>query len=266
VSSHLTCVPGRGGVLRPGRAGLRPPGGDAPHARVPAAVHAGLLACAGGAAAAPGGADSRRPARPGARSPQPADRRPQIAEQGGRDALRRRWADNIGQTRQLVRRLVPHEPLDAAVIDETEGLALRFLAGRAPLFDARIRDGRIVGGHGDLLAEDIFCLDDGPRILDCLDFDDRLRWLDGLDDAAFLAMDLERLGAPRLAEQFMAATRTTPATRHRPRCATTTSPTGPSSAPRSPARGSPRASRRPVLGHASWLRWSCGTCARARSP
>ena len=80
----------------------------------------------------------------------------------------------------------------------------RFLAGRAPLFDARIREGRIIDGHGDLLADDIFCLDDGPRILDCLDFDDRLRWLDGLDDAAFLAMDLERLGVPTLAEQFMA--------------------------------------------------------------
>jgi aminoglycoside phosphotransferase family enzyme len=49
-----------------------------------------------------------------------------------------------------------------------------------------------VDGHGDLLGDDIFCLDDGPRILDCLDLDDRLRWLDGLDDAAFLAMDLER--------------------------------------------------------------------------
>ena len=60
-------------------------------------------------------------------------------------------------------------------------------------------------GHGDLIADDIFCLDDGPRILDCLDFDDRLRWLDGLDDAAFLGMDLERLGGPALAEEFMAA-------------------------------------------------------------
>ena len=58
-------------------------------------------------------------------------------------------------------------------------------------------------GHGDLLADDIYCLDDGPRILDCLDFDDRLRWLDGLDDAAFLAMDLERLGATGLARQFV---------------------------------------------------------------
>jgi predicted kinase len=102
-------------------------------------------------------------------------------------------------------RLAPRELLDPAVTGEIERLALRFLAGRAPLFDARIRDGRILDGHGDLIADDIFCLDDRPRILDCLDFDDRLRWLDGLDDAAFLSMDLERLGAPALAEQFMAA-------------------------------------------------------------
>jgi uncharacterized protein len=134
-----------------------------------------------------------------------AARGTQIDEQGSRDALHRRWADNIDQTRQMQERLAQRELLDPAVTDEIERLALRFLAGRAPLFDARIRDGRVVDGHGDLIADDIFCLDDGPRILDCLDFDDQLRWLDGLDDAAFLAMDLERLGAPALAEQFMAA-------------------------------------------------------------
>jgi uncharacterized protein len=133
-----------------------------------------------------------------------AARGPQIDQQGSRDALHRRWADNIEQTRAIQTRLASGESLDPAMIDETERLALRFLAGRVPLFDARIRAGRIVDGHGDLLADDIFCLDDGPRILDCLDFDDRLRWLDGLDDAAFLAMDLERLGAPALAGQFMA--------------------------------------------------------------
>jgi aminoglycoside phosphotransferase family enzyme len=50
-------------------------------------------------------------------------------------------------------------------------------------------------GHGDLLADDIFLLDDGARILDCLEFDPRLRYGDVLADVAFLAMDLERLGA-----------------------------------------------------------------------
>ena len=58
-------------------------------------------------------------------------------------------------------------------------------------------------GHGDLLADDIFCLDDGPRVLDCLEFDDRLRYGDVLADVAFLAMDLERLGRTELARPFL---------------------------------------------------------------
>ena len=120
-----------------------------------------------------------------------------ISEQGRRDALWRRWKDNIDQIRPLQDSLA-----DASLVNEVQRLAGRFLAGRTPLFEARIRTGRVVDGHGDLLAEDIFCLDDAPRILDCLEFDDRLRWVDGLDDAAFLAMDLERLGASDLAERF----------------------------------------------------------------
>jgi uncharacterized protein len=128
-----------------------------------------------------------------------ANRSAQIGQQGSRDAVRQRWHDNIDQLRAAARDdLVPD-----GEIKETGRRADRFLAGRQELFDARIRSGRIVDGHGDLLAGDIFCLDDGPRILDCLDFDDQLRWLDGLDDAAFLAMDLEQLGAPDLAKQFI---------------------------------------------------------------
>jgi aminoglycoside phosphotransferase family enzyme/predicted kinase len=126
-----------------------------------------------------------------------APRSAQISEQGSRGALRQRWADNIDQARSVCDRVI-----DAEVMAEIDRLARQFLAGREPLFETRITGGHIVDGHGDLLADDIYCLEDGPRILDCLDFDDRLRWLDGLDDAAFLAMDLERLGATELARQF----------------------------------------------------------------
>ena len=49
----------------------------------------------------------------------------------------------------------------------------------------RIRSGCVLDGHGDLLADDIYCLDDGPRILDCLEFSDRLRWGDVLYDVGF---------------------------------------------------------------------------------
>jgi aminoglycoside phosphotransferase family enzyme len=30
-------------------------------------------------------------------------------------------------------------------------------------------------GHGDLLADGIFCLEEGPCILGCAEFDERLR-------------------------------------------------------------------------------------------
>jgi uncharacterized protein len=90
-------------------------------------------------------------------------------------------------------------------VDEIADLALRLLGGRGPLLADRVADDRVVDGHGDLITADVFCLDDGPRVLDCLEFDDRLRFVDGLDDVSFLAMDLERLGRPDLAERFLAA-------------------------------------------------------------
>jgi aminoglycoside phosphotransferase family enzyme/predicted kinase len=122
-----------------------------------------------------------------------------VDEQGTRDALSSRWEASFGQ----VRTLAEGGGLPDGV-EEVERLVRRYVAGRKQLFDMRIQQGRVVDGHGDLLADDIFCLDDGPRVLDCLEFDDHLRYVDGLDDAAFLAMDLERLGAPEAAAFFLA--------------------------------------------------------------
>ncbi len=92
---------------------------------------------------------------------------------------------------------------DKGVVALVHSLAGRYLDGREALFEHRVADGRAVDGHGDLLADDIFCLDDGPRVLDCLEFDDGLRLGDGLADAAFLTMDLERIGRPDLGRYFL---------------------------------------------------------------
>jgi uncharacterized protein len=127
-----------------------------------------------------------------------AERGSEITREGSRDALLGRWRDNLSEIRQLA-----GATDGEADVTDIERLVEQFLAGREPLLTDRMQAGRVVDGHGDLLAEDIFCLDDGPRILDCLEFDDRLRRLDGLDDASFLAMDLDRLGRPDLAEQFI---------------------------------------------------------------
>ncbi len=127
-----------------------------------------------------------------------ARRSPEITVEGGRDALRAHWVGHFADLQPF------HDTvLDGTLMLELERLALDFLDGREPLLTTRQRTGRIVDGHGDLLTADIFCLDGGPRMLDCLEFDDRLRYLDGLDDAAFLAMDLEYRGAAELATRFL---------------------------------------------------------------
>ena len=127
-----------------------------------------------------------------------ADRSPRIAAEGSRDALLDRWRQNFRETEKYRGNL-----LDDAEFAEIQRLTEEFLSGRQPLFATRAAEERIVDGHGDLLADDIFCLPDGPRVLDCLEFDDRLRWLDALDDVSFLAMDLERLGAPELGQLLL---------------------------------------------------------------
>lgn len=146
--------------------------------------------------------EARRVARVMAAFHARAERSPEIAIEGSTPALRSRWRHNLEEIARFRDTL-----LDATLVDEVERLSGRYLDGREALFDERIRTGRVVDGHGDLLADDIFCLPDGPRILDCLEFDDRLRRLDVLDDMACLAMDLERLGAPRAAVELMAAYR-----------------------------------------------------------
>ncbi len=116
---------------------------------------------------------------------------PEIDREGTVDALRTRWEANLARARAI-----GSSTIDPMALDEISRLVDRFLGGRRELFEDRVRRGAIVDGHGDLTADDVFCLDDGPRLLDCLEFDDRLRYVDRLDDVCFLAMGLDALGAP----------------------------------------------------------------------
>ena len=127
-----------------------------------------------------------------------AARGPTIDAAGDFDATLGRWEANAARLRSIA-----ISPSDQAEVDATLRLAARYLEGRRPLLSARIVARKVCDGHGDLLAEDIFCLDDLPRVLDCLEFDDRLRYGDVLADVAFLAMDLEYLGRPDLAATFL---------------------------------------------------------------
>lgn len=122
-----------------------------------------------------------------------------IDRAGTAAALSGRWRGVLDTLRSQ-----PTPLLEPARLDAVADRAMRYISGRHPLLEQRITGGWIVDGHGDLLAQDIFDLPDGFRVLDCLDFDDELRHLDRLDDIAFLAMDIEFLGHPGPASQLLA--------------------------------------------------------------
>jgi aminoglycoside phosphotransferase family enzyme/predicted kinase len=83
-----------------------------------------------------------------------------------------------------------------------------FITAHWRALNDRALEGRVREGHGDLRAEHI-CLLNTERneidVIDCVEFSERLRYGDVASEIAFLAMDLERLGVPMLADVLVEA-------------------------------------------------------------
>jgi hypothetical protein len=116
------------------------------------------------------------------------------------EAIRFNLLENFEQTKSSIERYLPPEQ-----VRELESWQLRFLEEHRPLFEERLRGGRIRDGHGDLRLEHVY-LDERSEvtILDCIEFNDRFRYADVCADVVFLAMDLAWHGRVDLAERFLA--------------------------------------------------------------
>ena len=76
-------------------------------------------------------------------------------------------------------------------------------ASSRALFEARRRGGFVRECHGDLHLGNIVLIDGRVRIFDCIEFNPQLRWIDVINEVAFLAMDLIQRGARGLAFRFV---------------------------------------------------------------
>ncbi len=130
-----------------------------------------------------------------------AERSRVISAQGEVGAIEQRWHENLSELNRYAETSTSAVSVES--VSRIQRLVAEFISGRAALFRRRIEEGCIVDGHGDLLADDIFWVDGQPALLDCLEFDDGLRYVDCVDDAAFLAMDLEFLGRKDLGDYFL---------------------------------------------------------------
>ncbi len=103
------------------------------------------------------------------------------------------------------------QPFIGALLSESDRRLLeaayrQFLALQEPVFERRVREGRIIDGHGDLRCENI-CLPaprrqagaEGVQVFDCVEFEPAFRCGDIANDFSFLVMDLESRGRRDLA-------------------------------------------------------------------
>lgn len=72
-----------------------------------------------------------------------------------------------------------------------------------PLFLQRKQQGFVRECHGDLHLANIAQIDGEPVLFDCLEFNETFRWIDVINEVAFLVMDLEENNRAPLANQFL---------------------------------------------------------------
>ena len=124
---------------------------------------------------------------------------PEIARIGGKAAI-------LFNTEENFRQIQPHvgKTLDRETFRVLRAYTETFIQANDDLLTEREARGWIRDGHGDLHAQHI-CLDEKIHIFDCIEFNERFRFGDILNDAAFLIMDLDRLGYPDLSRAFPSA-------------------------------------------------------------
>jgi aminoglycoside phosphotransferase family enzyme/predicted kinase len=119
---------------------------------------------------------------------------------GAVEAIRDNVLENFAQVEPFVGRFVSRDTFDAV-----RAWQLGILARQSGRFRARVEQGRIRDGHGDLRLEHVYFEDAEPIVIDCVEFNERLRSGDAAADVAFLAMELTARSRADLAELFLAA-------------------------------------------------------------
>ncbi|WP_448588520.1 gluconokinase [Thermocrinis sp.] len=105
--------------------------------------------------------------------------------------------ENFYQTEKYIGITIEEEDF-LFIKERTEEFYKRY----AHLFEKRTKEGRIRDGHGDIRLEHVAFLDEGVCIFDCIEFNERFRCGDVINDMCFLSMELEFYGREDLAKIY----------------------------------------------------------------
>ena len=114
-----------------------------------------------------------------------------ITKWGRIEKLKISTDENFDQTRVFVGLTISRPAFGAIVL-----YTAAFYAQNAELFKSRVRGHKIRDCHGDLHLEHIHLAPEALSIYDCIEFNDRFRYIDVANDLAFLAMDFDHHKRP----------------------------------------------------------------------
>src|SRR6266542_920998 len=119
---------------------------------------------------------------------------PEIEQWGAPKRLKISTDENFAQVEPFVGKTI-----SAAAFETIRHYTNEFFVANENLFRERIQQHRIRDCHGDLHLDHIHITPERLSIFDCIEFNDRFRFIDIANDLAFLAMDFDFEGRSDLA-------------------------------------------------------------------
>jgi len=111
---------------------------------------------------------------------------PEIEQWGTPEKLKISTDENFAQVEPVVGKTI-----SSAAFEAIRHFTNRFYIVNENLFCERIQQHRILDCHGDLHLDHVHLTPDATTIFDCIEFNDRFRFIDIANDLAFLAMDFD---------------------------------------------------------------------------
>jgi aminoglycoside phosphotransferase family enzyme/predicted kinase len=129
-----------------------------------------------------------------------AARAPAASDWGAPETVRQFSDDNLKLIEQLA-----SAPAQVAAVAALRRWQDERLERLSDCIAARKAGGAVRECHGDLHTGNIFTHQGKVEVFDCIEFNERLRWIDVLQDLAFICMDLRLRGCVALAARLLNA-------------------------------------------------------------
>jgi aminoglycoside phosphotransferase family enzyme/predicted kinase len=123
---------------------------------------------------------------------------PKIEQWGEAKDLKISTDENFAQTEQFTGKTI-----SLLALETIRHFTNNFYAANERLFRERIQQHRIRDCHGDLHLDHVHITPEATIIFDCIEFNDRFRFIDIANDLAFLAMDFDFEGKHELGNLFL---------------------------------------------------------------